>query len=601
MGSDFVDPRISTPGADSDSDERFENQPPSFTGAQSLTAAFNKGYDGIGDSISRMITMSGVKDTAADNPFPKTNVNDLNKQYPNLQQPFTEDTDPFIAGEIARRQQEKKDQESAVANGPQSGLYSVGRFGAGMLAGASDPLFAVAAAVTMGASEAALAGTAAGDALGLGIEKQLVWDTAKQGVKYGSKTLLQNAATGAIEGAGASAIAEPFKAAADSQDNTPYNFRDAAGRVGMGALSFGILKPAGAAFYKLLRPEQIRILETVANNRLASDKIPDVSALEHDFAMEQTGHVNPESGKLDGYNFKKLEDPNGTHFFVPKDAVMPSYKDGPMLKVGDDLGSGGVHMTDNPQVANGIAAPKVSAVPGSVHEVSFEGKKLENIDQFSSPEFTDAAKAAIENQGLKFDPTTRTGKQILSGVMDEIHGDGTTPNGEVQARYNDFLQRLQFESKIRGVDGYQYKVGETGGIEHEPYNAAYLFDKDNLTEHGVAQANPDTVYKPDAKTATDILNKTQEPFEGTMFHNPSDQAAFDGSMNTDEVAPADQSAIEQQLNDNISAIKRQVEQFPDLPGAKSLLEEFKDVDADTNTSEKLIQNAFDCFSAQGGE
>ena len=595
-----IDTTLSTPGQDTDSDQRYDNQPPSFTGAQSLKASFNLGYDGIADSAIRMLTMNQTEGFAKENPMPPTSVEELNKQYPNLAQPFTEATDPFVAGEIARRQTEKADLQAAVQYGPQTGAYAVGRFGAGLLAGASDPFFAAAAVATGGLAEAALGGTAVGDALGYGVEKSLVWDSARAGIKAGSKTFLQNAATGAIEGASAQAVAEPFKALADHEDHTPYSLTGAFGRIESGALSFAILKSGGAELARLLNPAQLRQLELVANSRLANDKIPDVEPLVHAFAMEQSGHINPDSGIQDKYKFNKIDDPNGQKWFVPKDSIQPNVQSGKMLPVGDQMGTG-VHMTDNPAVANGIAAPKINDVPGSVHTVSFDGKKLEDLEKFSTPEFTAAAQEALNSQGLKFDPTTRTGRQIMKGAFDEINGAGNRPYGQVQEEYQAFVQKLQFESKIRGIDGYQYTIDHTGPVEHQPYNAAMLFDPKDLTEHESAQASPEAVYQPDPTQARDILNNTLAPFDSTIFHNTPHQEDFDSKIGTETVAPMERADIEAQVEQNVNSVKQQLQQFPDLPGAQALLDDFKDIDKDAKDSSDVLENAFDCFKAAGGE
>jgi hypothetical protein len=530
-------------------------------------------------SLARMYMMNQAQKNAEDLGSQKSSVEDLNRQYPGLPNPFKEPTDPFTAGEIARRQAEKKELEDTISNGPQGPLYAAGRFGAGLLAHAGDPLELGAAMATGFASEAALGATALGAKLGTGAVQRL--------------------ATGAIEGAGATAAMEPANWIANKQDNTPNSLSGSAFNILLGGLTYGAIKAGAPIIASSLSRGEGNLVETLnqpqadqvhnyTTSLLSQDKNPDPGPLLNDFAREKAG----EGPKADEppYVFKKqldMEKIGEVWFYVPKESVEASFKDGARPKLGGDFGSG-LYATDNPSVANGVSAAKTLDTPGSVHGVSLGDTNLIKMDEVPTGKAFDAHSDFL--QSFKdVSPENLTPRDVIESLKTGIDKGEIKP--EVLENYYNKLQSA-------GTDGLHYEVSQTGGVSHEPYNAAYIFDHDSdkIIQSGVIDSNPDRVREPSPQEVSD-LGKKSLSHESDLWHDPKAEEEFQKHLN-EGIPTVDQTTFEDRYKEARQELEHQLKQEPDA-AAQAKLDHIDEVSKRGAQMEKLAKATMACFGRSG--
>ena len=589
--------QLSTPQG---SFEDYMNQKPTYTGTDSMEAAFNSAWEGTAvGSLTRMYQMHEAKEMADEMGSSPQSPQDLNKQYPGLPQPFTEPTDPFTAGEIARRQTEQKQLSQEMQYGPQGKLYSVGRFGAGMLAHALDPVEMGANVATGFAADTALGATAVGAKIGFGVAE---------------KSIPQLVGTGIVEGAAGTAATEPLQWYANKQDNTPNSAWQSAGNILMGGLMYGAIKGvggAGARFLKRLNGNQLEMLHNVTTGQLANDKVPNPEPLEREFALEQVGappNADPNDPRTFNpdlpYTFKEIrpENQHTVKFYVPKDSVQASARAGNMVKVGDDFGNG-LYMTDNPAAANGISGAKTLNVPGSIHEANLKGganlldldAKLNEKNAAPFQKFLDEFTSVDENgqpdMTLKgsVDASKLSPREIYEVLREGV--DRGEFHEKVLQDFNDAVQAT-------GKDGIKYQVDETNGIKHDPYNVAMLFDKDSdkLVEGKAHLPNTDAVYKPPTDEVQSVGDKSLS-HETDLYHEPEAEQKFQdvkAHPHNDYQRPD----IETKAEELSKQIKEQNEQFKS-PETEQYLKQQDELDKALGEREKMYKGIMNCLTRNG--
>lgn len=553
----------------------------------------------ITGSLSRMYMMSEARQNAENFGGQKASVEDLNRQYPGLPAPFKEPTDPFTAGEIARRQVEKKELEDTISNGPQGPLYAAGRFGAGLLAHAGDPLEIGAAMLTGAGAEIALGSkllAPLGTKLGIG-----VLDAAGNKV---AQTAIQRAATGVIEGSSAAATTEPANWVANKQDSTKNDWKSSAFNILLGGLTYGAIKAGSPIIASSLSRSEGNLVETLnqpqadqvhnyTTSLLSQDKNPDPAPLLNDFAREKAG----QGPKVDepSYIFKKqmdMEKIGEGKFYAPKESVEASFKDGARPKLGGDFGSG-LYLTDNPDIANGVSAAKTLDTPGSIHEVTLGDSNLIKMDEVptgkaleSQREFLNAFAKEHGVEPLKADLTPR---DVIESLKTGIDTGEIKP--DVLENYYDGLQKS-------GADGLHYEVSQTGGVSHEPYNAAYIFDheSDKISQSGVADANPDRVREPSPQEINS-LGKNSLSHESDIWHDPKAQEEFDKHLNQG-IPKVDQTTFENQYKEARQEMEHQLKQEPDS-ATQAKLDKIDEVAKRGAQMEKLAKSTLACFGRSG--
>lgn len=368
--------------------QKFHNQDVSYTGPQELAMSFDQAWNGtVVGGITRLATMYQTKKFAQENDASNIDVETLNKKYPNLEEPFTEPTNAYVAAEVARRQQEKVDLQDKINAGPQGGLYGVGRFGMGLLAHAADPLELAAMTATGGLSEAALGATTIGKAVGFGIK---------------NKNLLQNFTTGAVEGTLGQAALSPVQYAASQAEMQHFDAKEEALNALAAGAMFGVIKAAAGAYVNY---RQAKLLRDSSVGRLAADKTPNIEPLIKDFTNEKNGSVNPDYTPKEQYQFKPVDE--NTTWYSPKDSVQVEHTQGNSIPI-NDLTGDGIFSVDNPAVANGMTGSKSLDVPGTVHSLDISDLKMKDLG--ANPKMEDINTAEKEGfEGVHFSVTKTNG------------------------------------------------------------------------------------------------------------------------------------------------------------------------------------------------
>ena len=566
----------------------YLNQKPQYTEAESMLATF-KASTGALTSMGELGNMDLAHQHDADYSHGNLSVEDLNKKYPNLTTPFKESTGPFTAGEIARRQYDQQEQQKIIDGGPQGTLYGIGRWGAGLLAHIGDPLELGAMLLTEG--------------IATGVQGLAV------GAKVAAGAMTAKAIAGkAIEGAAVGTVGqlatEPLNWAANSQANIENSAKDTLYNAAMGGLVFGGIHAAlglKTRFKEGLTPVQELKIESSNAGQVASGKVPNIEPILHQIEVERSGVVDPASGSVDNYQHMEFDPakPDAFPFYIAKDGVRDDFKNGKTFKIGDTNTSDNtksISATSNQWKANGYAGSPDLETPGTIHEIKLDpSTKLEPLDQVPSATFKDALNETIKDQGIEgielkdkgdFD---KTSKQVLKDIYDKINS-GNKPYFQVADEFNKFLDRLEFESKIRDIDGYHSEVDPTEGVDGaKPSHTIELFDSsaDKATQTDVGPANTDAIPKPQPEDVA-AAKEYQQSHESNIDHNEHAQNTFDAhSVETPELKTPD---IQAQAEEKFKELKQTED-----PSIQKSLDDYDKVKADESNFQKVLKTAADCL------
>lgn len=568
-----------------ESRQAYLSQKPQYSEAESMAATFEAAKGPI-SAMSELGNMDLARQHDQNYSQGNLSVEDLNKKYPNLSVPFKEPTGPFVAGEIARRQYDAADLQQKIDGGPQGTLYGIGRFGAGMLAAMGDPLSLGAMLLTEG-----VAG-------GLGLATKV----AKGAMTAGA--IAKGAATAAAVGTVGQLATEPLNWAANSQIGFDNSLKDTLYNAAVGGVVFGGIHAAlglNTRFKEGLSPVQSMKIEAANASAVASDKIPNIEPILHQIEIERSGVVDPASGSVENYQHQEFDpkDPSKFPFYVAKDGVRNDFKEGGTIKIGDtntSEKSKAISANSNQWRANGYAGSPDLETPGTVHEIKLsKDTNLEPLDQVPSPTFKDALNETIKDQGIEgielkdkgdFD---KTSKEVLKDVFDKINS-GNKPYEVVADQFNKFLDRLEFESKIREIDGYHSEINPTEGVDGaKPSHGIELFDSssDKATQSDVMPSNTDAIPKPTTE-ALDQVKQYVNSKESNIDYNEPAQKTFD-SNSTPQVeikTPEIQALAEEKFNE-----LRKTED----PSIQKSLDDYDKVKSEEMNLQKMIKSSADCL------
>lgn len=341
---------------------------------------------------------------------PLLSPKELNNRYPNVEVPFNEPLPDSVARDISDKQAFKQYLGNVVAHGPQNVPQKLLNFAAGTAPALIDPIFLGTGALTGGAAELAGVGgmITAGEGAGLA-------ETALKGAAH----------------AGASMLApEALSGVLANQAHEDYSLKDYLENVGGAALFAGALHtlPPAVRFLKgTLGGKPDMMAETAATSQLLRGKNVEVSPLVSQMTGEMDGGVNPGPefhSPLPPYEYKPLDtsQPVTGKFYHGSERSLGglSEVDHPVLE--HDLGPG-LYLTDNPQVANGVAARGLAEAPGKVIEAELRGAKLLDLEQ---PLPKDAHRALTDtlDQGYQYQPMDvsepTSGKIMYHGTKGDL-------------------------------------------------------------------------------------------------------------------------------------------------------------------------------------
>lgn len=431
---------------------------------------------------------------------------EANEKYPGMDVPFREPVSPYVAQYKHDQFMEKRQREEKILNGPSDVWSKTKMMGVGVLTHLLDPIetganimggWAVGGAIKAGAFGSRAAAVAAQGArasfaarVGLGVAENATSELA-----FNTAQGLGEAITSAREGV----EVDPIDILGDIAINT---LAGTAFGVGVKELSHGIsarMKPAkafesGAEITDFLRdtsPEADLPIMRSAVSDVDSHRVPRINELTEALARETSVAPN---GKFD-YTFEKLPEvvPDGKRMYVAAHGA--DLKGGTFLpseRMGD-----GIHLTDNPGVANAAAARSMADGVGTVHEIDLTGMRLLDLDQPLPENVSAALKGLADEMGVDLQNTT--GKDFMDFVQGfekaEFVPEGTAKN-------------VQNQLRELGYDGITHNGSTRNGVDHVSHNAIMLLDDTKASSKGFYSADPATRNTPSADLLTRAENNS---------------------------------------------------------------------------------------------
>lgn len=406
----------------------------------------------------------------------KASAEELNKKYPFMPEPFFEDEDIGRAAEMAARVQKRQELQRTVDEGPGGFAYGLTTFAANMLPHAVDPLNVAAG---MGVTSLI---ARAGIAAKIGSMATTAGGKAAVGVGVQAVDMI----IGNMPGELAAQAAEATELRGGSIETAMVNSLVGAG-FGMGLIgaSKGLrwlskkgthienmaLSTSAVQVHEGHPPVVDTILKTVLDETNIKHQKYEFEPLVDKIKDPKTGAVvlDQRAGPL----YIALDDSSGD---VLSGKSLPAGQD----HLGDDL----VYLTDNKNHANSTAASSFKSSPGSIAEVSIEGKRVLDLD--NPPDgFKDLSKEML------FSNDSELAKSVVAVI------------------------------KEGGYDGFIYTAKEVAGEAHSPHNAVVLFDKEKITtresfapdQSKVKQMTSEDMQKihKDAKSDFIMTEKSREP------------------------------------------------------------------------------------------
>lgn len=511
--------------------------------------------------------------------------NELNKRYPDLDNPFTQPMNAFAAEEIARRQRERRRLQDLIARGPEGTFYGIARFGAMLAPHALDPINFAAGVATGGLFE--LAALARGGA----IAGRVAGQSASLGRMF-------------AEGAVGNALVEPFTVMANKQDLSDYTALDSFLNVAGGAAAVPavvgatrFVKNRVTGYLGRVHPDANRVVHDSAVAQMAADRRVDVTPIVRDYAGEASGRFDRFDETLVRYEFSRLpegESVRGRTFYAASQKSARSIGDVKRIPIEDDLGQG-VYLTDHPAVANGVAARKLNQSEGSIIRVELEDLNLVHLtDEMQGP-----IKDVIEPHLRK--AIGDRADQVLD-VRDAI--EHIRQGMSRDALPEDTLDQINRGLRDQGFDGWAYEGGHF--IEEgTPNNQIMLFEPDEIGEANL-KVREAGLFSPDREIVP-------EPDAAELKQLAEERASFRNHFDFNEEEFMEFESMSARVESNVDAAKLKEQEELALQEIESLKKQgllsdedaeafdaLKDIAKQAEQEEIAIKAATVCLGRNGG-
>lgn len=400
-------------------------------------------------AIMRSVEMDQLEKNAELSGQPHLSPEDANSKYPGNN--FTKPVAPAVAQYIDVQNRKRERDAEWISRGPETG------FGTTLIAGSASILDPINMVLNLAVPElGAMAG------LGKGIATTFAENTVAMGLaeiptqmqlsREGQKFNLAETATNVLAGA---AVGTGIHAAISYMGS---RFKSEINPTETSAGASGTLKSA------ILDHENDLAVNTSVSS---GEKV-----------IRQAGAVEP--GTIDSaYVYKPLEHPSESTMYAA------SHPDtGKLMPIGENIGESGVHMTDNPDVANNMAGNPNGASTGEISSFTLpeDGKYLDLSTQLDSPEgkaFLDSVNSfARDFTDLS---QAQTVKEVIESVRDAVDAHVLSPS---------VIEQVSQSAKDLGYQGFKYAVEHEGQPVH---NGVYLFDGQSVTPHNIEKAVKESV------------------------------------------------------------------------------------------------------------
>lgn len=422
---------------------------------------FEAAYDlAMMDTFVSNMARSGIETLGIDGSLDELNsmpsntlsVEELNEKYPNVETPFTQPTKELVAIHLDDEGKKRRLLQEKISLSSDSSTYkTVASLGAGLVAHALDPVeFAAGAIPGMAASKiGALAAVSSSQTI----------------AKAGAFLAKQGTAYNIAEGIAGNAALEPFMYSAAKEAQVDYTVQDAIVSVVAGGTAapltiYGMKK----AFHKISQSNFGLSLKT-SIGQLNDGKVPDVSLYEK--VYDDLTFGQPKTGSALGevrakYSFERLDvDTIKTRemFAVPK--LADSFDEGTRIP-GEYMGEG-YYITDNPNIANNIAAHSMEDMPSNIHSVDIKDLNLVDAD-LPNREILDSLELPKKLQTLVKKADSISQAQAM--IREKIE------TGKLKdADFEKFMDSI----KAKGIDGLKSTLEDKG------HNSVFVF-KDSTSK-----------------------------------------------------------------------------------------------------------------------
>lgn len=452
----------------------------------------------VGEYSTAMDSVRTFQNKSKLNHGEKTPYAELNRMYPHMEEPFTEDLSPEYAKFLADRMASKQRYQNMQAHGNQNLSHQLAYFGAGMYSHVTDPIefgVGVLGGWAVGAAAAGLAGTSA-----------LVGTRIGAAAAFMARSPILTGVAGDIVG---NLAAEPLmmmgaREAGDTYTKADFILSTVAAPIGLSALKYG-----GTKALKGLRYAGGRALEKAfqtSTMQVAMGKKVDLANV-HDAAIARMDNGNA---------------------FVYKAQDIGNMKEGVLYMAGDDFNShgnvsgldveGSVHLTDNPNRASGISIGEGDS--GRLTEVSIKDLNIMDGTKDLEPTLKLEVNEFLSKSEIEGAPKT------ASEVLDLIQ-ENAKDVVEATKLSREFIEII----KKDGFEGLSLKqdILEGGTTKSEGANSLTIFD--NATDK-ISKKKSITVEKSaKAKADESLANKREieriESDKSNMFNDEESNNLFD--------------------------------------------------------------------------
>lgn len=565
--------------------EEYQNKEAIVSSSDATSAAFDLAWR---DTAVGLWARSDAIDELESGGAPKITADEANKLYPYLDEPFSEDVNPYVARLKADQQLEKQELQRKMSLGPEDNWTKSKMFGAGLVAHLLDPVeFGAGSIVGWSIGGAASAGM-----LGQGA-KTIATTAAAPGAKLGSRLAFD-----AIEGAGGALIenvvqegaqkAVEFKeGVVDERSNAEIATDILYGSIaafGLQAVPKSIARGVDLGFEgtkRMLRNTSPEADLAIARHTMAAAEtgnLPDITPLQHTLAKETD--VNPGNFGRETYVHTPTQIlPDGTanlegkKFYIAKEAPAPNAAS---KALGEDFGIGGTHITDNPGVANAASARSMSDSVGEIQEVSVQALRPLDVDKPFPPGLFEKFDKIFQDAEIGVMDYNVPARIVLGDIRNSVDA-GVLPESVL-----DDVNRLLRES---GHDSLISNGKSNMGVEHSPHNHITLLDDGKVTPIRSLDPDPAVVRAPTPEEVRSIQERQPKEFLGAE------------DTYAKEIQAIRSSALEELNTDTQKLVNEAIEEFDYLSKQELLDEDALKVLVEIKENVKNTEDGFTMLKA----
>jgi len=542
---------------------------------ETLSAAVETaGMDAFGNTLVQNITRAVVNKDSAAMGLEKLSVEELKKQYPDVEENFTEPQYPLMAQKTAESLRKRRALEEVIAGGPDTWAAKTGQFGASLWGTITDPGELALQVGTMGIARAVRLPTMLAKAFGA--KTVMIPGVAGEAAGYGVA-----AATGVVENLPTTAISELSRGmnlSAEGEEYTAADFITATIEGTVMGVGFEVGLHAGKGAYGAFRRKVLSQIEGSMIEQVNSGIRPNAEPAIREHIVEMSNNGN-------GQYVHRPVQPD-TKFYMASDTAASDFARAVPVVVGDHIGDG-IYLTDNQFAANGMAASKSSSVSGTMFKFDNPNLNLANYNDVFPESMKLQVTDVLKEAGIlrKIDIEHETAISVLEQLRD------AKPRA-----YLKYMQKIQEIAKASGFDGVTHTADRIAGREAvSPQNVINIFDKEKLTPGEALPSDRSLVPKVNADDMKAEFARAEDPSQKITASRskrpPLEDAKIEAPRLQERVKNAEQGLVEKKLEFE-EAVNQGL--IPEAE-AKMLEEIFKDARLKASREEEFAEKFVTCL------